>query len=245
MIRIKEFTEEHLPKYYKRLNEHLEMIMLWRGLQYKAEAGSTRSEKGYQIIARSAAGRIARALGYDRDKTEALCACVGCGFPLYGAEGMALIRQYVIDRGLSLEIDFLEGAAVEEYISSRLFVASELDALLREYYQGAPSKPASCPELEVVRVCQDAVKKVKLAERYGGAEYGQLLYDTSVELCTASQAVGRPTSWRKLDALAASLTVPQKEYMTPEQKEAYLRELDEFYQCFGEEGVLKFLTSST
>lgn len=243
MIRLKEYPAETLERYYRRLCEHLEMIMLWRGLQYKAEAGSTRSEKGYQTIAKSIAKSMAHALGCNEYKAEALCVCVGCGFPLYGAEGMAVIRQYATEHLPSLNPSFLEGAAVEDYISSRLFVATDLDALLKEYYLKDPTEPPSCPELAVVRLCQSTIRKIKLAERYGNAEGGELLYTASQELVAGSKAAGKPVAWEELDRLVSSLSITPKEQLTEAQKDEIRQALDGYLKAFGEEGVYKYITS--
>ena len=60
---IKAYPPEKMPHYYTRIKKYFEMKMPHSALAGKAELGSFRSEKGYQLIAASACGRIARDLG--------------------------------------------------------------------------------------------------------------------------------------------------------------------------------------
>ena len=49
-------------KYYERLNIGITMSNMWNSLQTKSEVGLDKSEKGYQQIAKTMAGNIARGL---------------------------------------------------------------------------------------------------------------------------------------------------------------------------------------
>ncbi|MBQ8893084.1 MAG: hypothetical protein IJ043_01600 [Clostridia bacterium] len=69
--------------YIARLREWLERNV-FKELASKAENGSTRSESGYQRIAASVSGQIARELGCSKDRAEALSMSAGLYFPKYG-----------------------------------------------------------------------------------------------------------------------------------------------------------------
>ena len=58
---------KNLDEYYAKLNIGVSMSKMWNTLQSKAEYSSNRSEKGYQQVAKTMAGNIARALGLNVD----------------------------------------------------------------------------------------------------------------------------------------------------------------------------------
>lgn len=243
MIRIKEYETDDLPRYYRRLNDHMEMSSMWRNLQVKAEAGSTRSEKGYQMIAKSMAGRIARDLGYNPEKAEVLSACVGTYFPPYGQEGKRLIEQYLTKRDIGVDVSTLAIDSIEDYISTRLFVASDLDASLREYYSGALLENLQTPEVGVVRICQDAISKIKMVERFSNIDGGELLFNTSEDIVNASKAAGKPVKSAKLEQLVQSVSGKVEDRMTDEEKAEMIKNIDGFVKAFGKEGIYKYLST--
>lgn len=240
MIRIKAFPpEKNMELYYQRIVDHLEITSIWRNLAGKAEAGSTRSEKGYQLIALSMAEKIAKTLGLCKSKAMAISMCVGCGFPKYGREGRALLAQYVTEHNLDIDLSILEVLVVEDYISTRLFVADQLDQILREYYSPIPTAQLKTPEAAVVRVCQDAIRKIKLLEYYTAADGGALLLETSDALCEACRLAEKPVESQKLTDLTKNLPEYPTNLMTEQERSARIEEITGFVTAFGDEGILK------
>ena len=238
---LKEYEPERLERYYKRVIEYLEMSSFWRNLQYKAEAGTTRSEKGYQMIAKSMVERTARALGYDEGKATALSMCVGCAFPVYGKEGMREIIHYIKRNSIDLDPDLILIGCIEDYIGVRLFVATDLDAVLREYYLTASLEQITTPEVLLVRVCQDAISKVKLVERFSKVNGGELLYSVSQEIEELSKQAGKPMPSASLDQMIRSLEIVEEDRMTAGECEAVAEAIRGFIQAFGKEGVYKYI----
>ena len=72
-IRVAEPPAENVDGYYKRIQERFERGIITQHLQFRADAGSNRSERGYQKIAASTCGRIARVLGCSEDRAKVLC----------------------------------------------------------------------------------------------------------------------------------------------------------------------------
>ena len=239
MIRINEYPPERMEQYYRRIIDHLEITSIWRSLAGKAEAGSTRSEKGYQLIALSMASKIADALHLSQAKAMAISMCVGCGFPTYGQEGRALIAQYVTEHNLDIDLSILEVLVVEDYISTRLFVASELDQVLREYYSPIPTAQLKTPEVAVVRVCQDAVRKIKRLEYYTAADGGALLLETSETLPEKCRLAGKPVVSQKLTDLTKDLPEYPQNRMTEQERAARMDDIKDFVKAFGDDGILK------
>ena len=77
-----EYKEIHI----KRMVEYLEYAMP-KELARKAESGSIRSERGYQVIAANTCASIARHIGCSEEKAKALSMAVGVYFPKYGQQG--------------------------------------------------------------------------------------------------------------------------------------------------------------
>lgn len=233
MIRYKEYPQEDLDRYYSRICEFLEMSSFWRNLQYKAEYGSTRSEKGYQMIAKSMVEIIARNLGYHVDKAVALSMAVGCCFPKYGKTGIKLIKEYIKDK--NFDITHLEIGTIEEYINKRLFIATDFHQMLLAYY----SNDISIPEVLLVLTVQDTIRKIKLVERYGHYE-GNLLYDVSVEMKSLCKQEGRIVEVKKLNELMESIEIVE-EKMNKEEIEMFITTMSEFTKFYNKEGIYHFI----
>jgi len=237
MIRIKEFKSDELNKYYRRITEHIEITTLWRDLQLKSEAGSNKSEKGYQLIALSMAGRIADILGIDCYKTKAISMCIGGAFPRHGQEGRDLIAEYATENKLNIDVNFIEALAVEDFISDRLFVASDLDMALREYYSPIPTEQLKTTEVAVVRVCQDTIRKIKILERFAAADGGMLLLEISKTLPEDCQRAGRPVESVAIsDKIKILPECPEKQ-MTKAERADMINEIENFVKVYGDEGI--------
>lgn len=241
MIDIKEFGPEIMEKYYVRLNDHIEMSSVWRGLQTKAEAGTTKSEKGYQMIAKSMAGRIARDLGYNSEKAEVICACIGMYFPKYGQEGKRVIEQYLSQKDLDVEASTLAIDTIEDYITKKMPVAMDLDVALREYYSDTPIDGLQIPEVGVARVCQDAISKIKIVERFSNIDGGELLFNTSEDIINASREAGKPTPSVKLNQLVSSVSGRIEDRMTQDEKDEMIAHMEEFIDFYGKEGIYRYV----
>ena len=244
MIDTKVFSSEALPDYYNRLAQRLEDCSCFRiALAKKAEAGSARSEKGYQMLAVSTARAVAEALGYSAAKAEVISRCIGIGFPRGGKEGMQVIAETAGKLGIEINAPTLGVESAMEYISSRLFVATALDTHLREYCSDTPTEAIVCPEVRVVRICQEMLERVKRAEYHLGVDGGKLLYDSSAETKAASKQAGvptlSPTLCEKTDALPP---IPPR--MTAEEKAAIQANAEGFANAFhGIDGLYKYITT--
>lgn len=243
MIRMKEYAPEDMGRYCRRIIEHLEITSGWRNLQFKAEAGSTRSEKGYQMLAASMAERVAKALGICPHEAKVISMCVGISFPRGGQEGRALIADYVAERKIEIDMESLYALAIEDYISNRLFVATALDQALRAYYSAVPTEQLGMCAAAVVRVCQDAIRKIKQIELFTAADGGALLLETCETLPAACLAAGRPIESPELTARTAALPDYHQNRLTEEEKAAMVASLDGYVKAFGAEGILHYITT--
>ena len=219
---IKTYPPEDMPRYYKRIREYFEMKMPHSALAGKADLGSCRSEKGYQIIAASACGRMARALGASEDKAEALSLAVGQFFPKYGMAGLEPIKEYITKNNLALDLDTLGVELVECMICVRLFVAAELDEKLRQYFGGDDSDL----EVRIVRFVQQTIKDVKIAEKYFNGDPGDLLFNVIEEIGKLAKENGKITPSRILEQYRAQIDAYQAPVLTEEQRQEVITELD-------------------
>lgn len=228
---IKNYPPEDMPRYYKRIREYFEMKMPHSALAGKADLGSNRSEKGYQIIAASACGRIARNLGASEDKAEALSLAVGQFFPKYGMAGLEAVKEYITKNNIALDLDTLGVKLVEQMIGVRLFVAAELVEKLRQYFGGDDSDP----EVRIVRFVQQTIKDVKIAEKYFNGYPGDLLFNVSEEIGNLAKENGKITPSRILEQYRAQIDAYQAPVLTEEQKQEVFKEIDGFVSGFRNE----------
>lgn len=233
MVRYKEFPEEMLKKYYLRICEFLEMSSFWRYLQHKAEYGSTRNEKEYQVIAKSMIESIAKDLGYHVNKAAALSMAVGCCFPKYGQAGLKIIKEYVKEH--HIDIEHLEVETIEDYIYRKIIIASDFHQMLLAYY----SNDSSIPEVCLVRKIQETIRKIKRIECYGNYE-GNLLCDVSVEMKTLCKQEGRIVEIEMLDELIESIEIVE-EKMNEEEIEKFINTLSTFTEFYNKEGIYHFI----
>ena len=221
---------EKMPPYYKRIKEYFDIIMIHSSLAGKADLGSNRSEKGYQLIAASASGQMARVLGCSEDKTEALSLAVGQFFPKYGMAGVEPIKEYIINNKIDLDPDTLGVDLVEHIINRRLLVATDFDEKLHQYYRGDDSDP----EVRIVRFVQQTIKEVKIAEKYFAGNPGDLLFDVSQEIVKLAGETGQLTSSRILDEYRHQIDTYQPPVLTEEQRQDIFAELDRYIHSFCE-----------
>ncbi len=221
---------EKMPLYYKRIKEHFDIIMIHSPLAGKADLGSSRSEKGYQLIAASASRRMARALGCSEDKAEALSLAVGQFFPKYGMAGIEPIKEYIVNNKIDLEPDNLGVDLVEYIINQRLLVATDFDEKLHQYFGGDDSDP----EVKIVRFVQQTIKDVKIAEKYFAGNPGDLLFDVSQEIVKLAGETGQLASSRILEEYRPQIDAYQPPVLTEEQRQDIFAELDRYIHSFCE-----------
>lgn len=231
-----------LDKYYERLNIGITMSKMWNTLQSKAEYGSDRSEKGYQQVAKSMAGNIARGLNLNPNLAEILTMCRGSYFPAYGKEGMRVIRQYLKEHNIDISEADLAREFVEYDLSqSGNTITPEFDSLLRELFD--ESVPPRTPEVQLARLCGDTIDKVKIVERNSNINQVNLLYSVSKDVENASVRAGRPTGSQKLDELLRIAPV-KPERLGEDKVQSIYRDLDEFIEFAGQEkleGVYEYI----
>ena len=238
MKRIRPIEGEILDRYYERLNTKLEYNHMWDSLSLKAEPGG-KSEKGYQMIAKSMSGRIARNLGYNSNKAEVLSMCVGSYFPRYGAEGKKVIEQYIRREGLDIDVSTLATDCIEHSISKNDAVAVDLDEALKEYFGGGNS----IPEVEIVRISQNTISAVKRIEALSKINGGDLLYRVSEDIIEASKAKKMPMPSAKLQEMEQKLPQGGKITLTEEEKAEMVEGLDRYVKTFGNEGIYNYINS--
>lgn len=221
---------EKMPLYYKRIKEYFDIIMINSSLAGKADLGSNRSEKGYQLIAASASRQMARALGCSEDKAEALSLAVGQFFPKYGMAGVEPIKEYIVNNKIDLDPDNLGVDLVEYIINRRLLVAIDFDEKLHQYFRGDDSDP----EVRIVRFVQQTIKEVKIAEKYFAGNPGDLLFDVSQEIVKLAGETEQLTSSRILDEYRQQIDTYQPPELTEEQRQDIFAELDIYIHSFCE-----------
>lgn len=187
-FKLREIKPEANQSYFERIVEYMDRS-LSRDLGPKAEHGRTRSERGYQIVAATTCRQIARALGANEAKAEALSLVAGMYFPQYGQEGLKVIKEYIKDRNIDLNPDAL-GLNSACYVISRhcfRFIEPTVHAifydLADDYFSGRDQNEES----KIVRLVQNTIMDAKKAEAFYDGAPGDLLYDVTRELVTLAE----------------------------------------------------------
>lgn len=162
-------------KYYERLNIGITMSNMWNSLQTKSEVGLDKSEKGYQQIAKTMAGNIARGFNLDPNLAECLTMCYGSFFPAYGNEGKKVIMQFMRDKGIKMT----EGDLARNYVEYDLYnsgnvITPEFDRYLQELFDD--SKNAVTPEVQLARLVGQTLSSIKRIEMFSKINQIDLLY---------------------------------------------------------------------
>ena len=228
-IRVAEPPAENVSRYYEIMQERFERGIITQHLQFRAEAGSTRSERGYQKIAASTCGRVASVLGCSEDRAKVLCQAVGLYFPNYGQEGIRAVKRYIKEKGLNLDPDMLGRDAVLYAVHSiRWPVIGHFYRSVESYFAGE-----SDPEIDIVRLVQETIKKVKIAEHFYEGYAGDLLFDVSQELVHLAEETGRLEESRILKQYEAQIAAYEPVRLTEEQIQNEFKVMDHYIDVFG------------
>ena len=227
-IRVAEPPAENVSRYYEIIQERFSRGIISQHLRFRAEAGSTRSERGYQMIAASTCGRIARALGCSEARTTVLCQAVGLYFPNYGQEGIRAVKRYIKEKGLHLDPEMLGRDAV-------LFTVHRIGwPIIGHFYRSVQSYFAgeSDSEIDIVRLVQETIKKVKTAEYFYEGYAGDLLFDVSQELVHLAEETGRPEESRILKQYEVQIAAYEPVKLTEEQIQEEFKVMDHYIDVF-------------
>ena len=237
----------------KSVAEYMERKLI-SNLGPKAEAGRTRSESGYQRIAASVAGRIARELGCSEYKAKALSLGAGAYFPKYGHEGLKVVKQYIVDNNIDLKTDETLGINAACYAVSRynhgtkIVINTAFYNLAYDYFYSIDS----CKESRIVRLVQDTIMDVKKAEAFYDGHPGDLLFDATSELAALAEEHKDLKKGTLLDKYRSEIDNYKFPELTEEERNDIYTRLDELMESFTklafskkspEEVVLLYITS--
>lgn len=207
-------------KYYERLNIGITMSNMWNSLQTKSEVGLDKSEKGYQQIAKTMAGNIARGLKLDPNLAECLTMCYGSFFPAYGTEGKKVIMQFMRDKGIEMS----ESDLARNYIEYALYnsgnvITPEFDQYLQELFDY--SKEPITPEVKLARLCGKTLDSIKKIEMCSNINQVDLLYALTKDVENNCINSGRLVNSRKLQELLKGVPEHSVELSDVKKKKIY------------------------
>ena len=149
--------------------------MLSASLQTKSEVGLNKSEKGYQLIAKTMSGNIARGLNLDSNLAECLTMCYGSFFPAYGKEGKKVIMQFMRDKGIEIsEADLARNYVEYDLYDSGNVITPEFDSYLQELFDD--SRNPITPEVKLARLSEQTLSSIKRIEMNSKINKIDLLY---------------------------------------------------------------------
>lgn len=232
----------NLNEYYKKLNIGVSLSRMWNTLQSKCEYGSDRSEKGYQQVAKTMAGNIARGLNLNVDLAEILTMCKGSYFPAYGEEGKKIILQYLNEHEFTItDADLARGYIEYDLNQSGNIISPEFDELLQELFNN-DDEPTT-PEVQVAHVCSQTIKDVKLIEKMSNINKVDLLYKISKDVEHSSIESKKPVQSLKVKEMLKSIP-EQTQNMKEYNKRKIYADLDIFIELAGEniiEGIYEYI----
>lgn len=198
MIRLMNVKDS--DKYYERLNIGITMSNMWNSLQTKSEVGLDKSEKGYQQIAKTMAGNIARGLNLNSNLAECLTMCYGSFFPAYGSEGKRVVMQFMQDKGIEMS----EGDLARNYIEYDLYssgntITPEFDQYLKELFDS--SEEPKTPEVQLARLCGKTLDSIKKIEMFSKINQVDLLYALTKDVEKECMSSGQLVESRKIQEM--------------------------------------------
>ena len=231
-FKLREIKPEANQSYFERIVEYMDRS-LSRDLGAKAEHGRTRSERGYQIVAATTCRQIARALGANEAKAEALSLVAGMYFPQYGQEGLKAIKEYIKDRNIDLNPDAL-GLTSACYIISRhcfRFIEPTVHAIFYDLADDYFSGRNQNEESKIVCLVQNTIMDAKKAEAFYDGAPGDLLYDVTRELVALAEDHQTLTKGTLLEPYRENIENYQFPPLSEAEKKAVYQQLD---QCIDE-----------
>lgn len=237
------YNVKNLDNYYEKLNIGIGMSRMWNTLQTKSEYGSDRSERGYQLVAKSMAGSIARKLELNANIAEILTMCRGSFFPAKGQAGKKVVMQYLEDRNMNMsEFDLAREFVEYDLYESGNVITPEFDNLLKELFD--TSLEAKTPEVQIARICGESIEGIKRIERNSTLNSVDLLYRFSKDIEDECVQSRRPTHSKKLQEMLEKLPPEEERQLTEDEKRKVYSKLDKFVKLsLGEpiEGVYKYI----
>ena len=219
MIQLMEVKDN--KKYYERLNIGITMSNMWNSLQTKSEVGLDKSEKGYQQIAKTMAGNIARGLDLDPNLSECLTMCYGSFFPAYGAEGKKAIMQFMKEKGIEMsEADLARNYVEYDLYSSGNVITPEFDQYLQELFDY--SKEPTTPEVELARLSGKTLSSIKKIEMNSKINQVDLLYALTKDVENNCISSGNLIQSQKLQEMLKS--VPEQNIQLSDDKKRKIYE---------------------
>ncbi len=240
MIRLSKVKD--LDKYFERLKIGISMSNMWSTLQTKSEFGSNKSEKGYQLVAMTMAGNIARKLNMNPNLAEVLTMCKGSFFPAYGNEGKKTILEYLKEHN----IDIKEADLARQYIEYDLtqsgsVITPEFDEMLKALFE--EGYKTTVPEVELAKVCSKTIEDIKSIDFASNINQTDLLYKVSKDVEERSVEAKKPTYSENLQKLL-SLAQIERKGITEEKKKIIKENLAIFIENAGADilnGVYEYM----
>ena len=232
---IKLMNVKDIEKYYERLNIGITMSNMWNSLQTKSEVGLDKSEKGYQQIAKTMAGNIARGMNIDSNLAECLTMCNGSFFPAYGNEGKRIILQFMNDKGIRMsEADLARNYVEYDLYNSGNIITPEFDQYLQELFDY--TKEPSTPEVKLARLCGKTISSIKNIEMNSKINQIDLLYSLTKDVEKNCINSGNLIESSKIQEMMRSIPEHNIELSDTRKKKIY-DDLTAFMEYFDEEAV--------
>lgn len=227
MIRLMKVNDNE--KYYERLNIGIAMSNMWNSLQTKSEIGLDKSEKGYQQIAKTMSGNIARGLNLDSNLAECLTMCYGSFFPAYGNCGKKAIMQFMKEHGIEMsEADLAKNYIEYDLYSSGNVITPEFDQYLQELFNS--SKELKTPEVKLARLCGQTLSSIKKIEMNSRINQVDLLYAITKDVEENCIRTGKLVESPKLKEMLKSIPNNETETLSDEMIKNIYSDLSSFME---------------
>ena len=239
-LNITYYSVKDFDLYLVNLSKFVVNTVMHRALHKKGEYGQNKNEWSFRECGVIDLSRIARSLNLS-EKTSLYFRLLGSFFPKCGAQGLACIREFMLERGISLPENELAANFVAQGLSdSGLMCAEGLHEMLLQLF-GAPTE-ASDPEMQLAKLWHEITEVKKLGTFISGEKRDELELRFSANLAEDATTPiitleisekGIPTLMQEVmdmkNALLAQNSPPQ---MTEEEKLAYKEEIASYLTTF-------------